>query len=81
MAFGLAFAHIFTFQTAQLVLEATRGADEAFGDLSDPDWKWFGDTIGYLFVTTLVYAVGIALVTAGHAVQTRRARNFENVVA
>ncbi len=79
LAFGLAFAHVFTFQTAQLVLEATRGADEAFGDLSDPGWHWFGDTVGYFVFTTAIYAVGLALVTAGHAVRTRRARQLEEV--
>ena len=73
LAFGLAFTHMFTFQTAQLVLEATRGAEEAFGDLSDRNWNWFADTIGYLGVTTLIYAIGLALVAAGHAVRRRRA--------
>lgn len=79
VAFGLAFAHLFTFQTAQLVLEATRGSQAAFGDLSDADWDWFGDTIGYLGVTTIIYVVGIGLATAGHAVRVRRARNLETV--
>ncbi len=79
VAFGLAFAHMFTFQTAQLVLEATRGSEAAFGDLSASDWNWFGDTIGYLAVTTLVYVVGLALATAGHAVRLRRARGLAMV--
>ena len=79
LAFGLAFAHVFTFQTAQLVLEATRGSKEAFGDLSDPEWNWFGDTIGYLVFTTAIYAIGLGLVTAGHAVRIRRARALEDV--
>ncbi len=79
LAFGLAFAHVFTFQTAQLVLEATRGSEEAFGDLSDADWDWFGDTIGYFVFTTAIYAVGLALVAAGHAVRIRRARQLEQV--
>ena len=78
LAFGLAFAHVFTFQTAR-VLEATRGSEEAFGDLSDPDWDWFGDTIGYLVFTTAIYAVGLALVAAGHTVRIRRARQREEV--
>ncbi len=79
LTFGLAFAHLFTFQTAQLVLEATRGSEEAFGDLADPDWDWFGDTIGYLVFTTAIYAVGLALVAAGHAVRIRRARRQGDV--
>lgn len=79
VAFGLAFAHLFTFQTAQLVLEATRGSREAFGDISSPDWSWFGDTIGYLVFATVIYAVGFALATAGHAVRVRRARSLESV--
>ena len=81
LAFGLAFAHLFTFQTAQLVLEATRGSEDAFGDLSDPDWDWFGDTIGYLVFTTVIYAAGLALVAAGGAVRVRRARRLEDVSA
>lgn len=81
VAFGLAFAHLFTFQTAQLALEATRGSEDAFGNLSDPDWDWFGDTIGYLVFTTVIYAVGLALVTAGRAVRVHRARGLDNVSA
>ncbi len=79
LVFGLAFAHVFTFQTAQLVLEATRGSEEAFGDLSDRDWNWFGDTIGYFVLTTAIYAIGLALVAAGHAVRIRRAGRLEDV--
>ena len=79
LAFGLAFSYVFTFQTAQLILEATRGSEEAFGDLSDPGWDWFGDTIGYFVFTTAIYAVGLALVTAGHTVRIRRARHLEEV--
>ncbi len=79
LAFGLAFAHLFTFQTAQLVLEATRGSKDAFGDLSSPDWNWFGDTIGYLVFTSVVYAVGLALVAGGHALRMRRAQRHHAV--
>lgn len=77
LAFGLAFAHLFTFQTAQLVLEATRGSKDAFGDLNDPDWNWFGDTIGYLAISTLIYVIGLTLVVGGHAVAKRRASRKE----
>jgi len=56
------------------VLEATRGSSEAFGDLSDADWNWFSDTVGYLAFSTVVYAVGLALVAAGHTVRIRRAQ-------
>jgi len=79
LVFGLAFAHLFTFQTAQLVLEATRGSEDAFGDVSDPDWNWFGDTIGYLTFTTVIYGLGLALVAGGHVVRQRRARLLEDV--
>lgn len=47
LVFGLAFAHLFSFQTAQLVLEATRGSQDAFGDVNDAHWDWFGDTIAH----------------------------------
>lgn len=79
VAFGLAFSYMFTFQTAQLVLEATRGSTEAFGDLSDPNWDWFGETIGYLVVATIIFAIGMALATAGHAIRVRRARSLESI--
>ena len=59
LAFGLAFAHVFTFQTAQLVLEATRGSTRAFGNLSSPDWDW-RDTFSYLGFTTTIYVIGPA---------------------
>lgn len=81
LTFGLVFAHLFTFQTAQLVLEATRGSDDAFGNLQAEDWSWFEDTIGYLVVTTVVYAVGLILVTAGHGLAQRRARRLHDVGA
>lgn len=66
-AFALAFAHVFTFQTAQLVLEATRGSQDAFGDVRGAEWNWFGDTVGYL-VTTLARTSAYALLRPATAV-------------
>jgi hypothetical protein len=80
LAYGLAFAHVFTFQTAQLVLEATRGSDDAFGDLSSEDWNWFGDTIGDFTFTTAIYLIGLGLVFAGIRLRTRRERTRAAVV-
>lgn len=81
LAFGLAFAHLFTFQTAQLVLEATRGSTEAFGDLSSEDWQWFGDTVGYLAFASVVYVIGLGLVLAGARLRSRRERARTAVTA
>lgn len=47
------------------MLEATRGSTEVFGDLSSDDWHWFGDTVGHLVFTSVVYVIGLGLVLAG----------------
>ena len=74
VAYGLAFAHLFTFQTAQLVMEWVRGSTDAFGDVDSADWNWLGDTWGYLAFTTVVYAVGFVLVALGQRLRARRDR-------
>jgi hypothetical protein len=65
LAYGLAFAHVFTFQTLALLLEWGAGSDEAFArDGTAP--------VDYLVVTTAIYAVGFGLVTLGHWLRARR---------
>lgn len=72
LAFGLAFAHIYTFQTASLVMEWVNGADAAFPQ-SDAT-ALLGGTLGYFAFTTVVYAAGFALVTAGQRLRARSER-------
>jgi hypothetical protein len=72
VAYGLAFAHVYTWQTAALLMEWTKGGYAAF-----PESAGTGDSIstmpwGYLSFTTLVYAVGFGLVALGHWLRARR---------
>lgn len=71
-AFGLAFAHVYTFQTANLVMEWVNGADAAFP--RTPSRELLDGTLGYFAFTTAVYAVGLALVALGNHLRTRRER-------
>lgn len=66
VAYGLAFAHLYTFQSLSLLLEWRAGSEAAFGRN--------GDASGYLLVTTAIYAVGFGLVTLGAWLRTRRTR-------
>jgi hypothetical protein len=70
LAYGLAMAQVFTFQTAVLVMEWVNGADAAFPRTSSTavlDGAW-----GYLAVTSLVYAAGLGLVALGQRLRSRR---------
>lgn len=73
LAYGLAMAHLYTFQTATLVLEWVDGSEAAFQG-SDLAGTW-----GYLATTTLVYAVGLGLVVLGQRLRSRRDRRRESV--
>lgn len=66
VAYGLAFAHVFTFQTLSLLLDWSAGSDAAFGRDGGPPF-------GYLVVTTAIYAAGFGLVTLGAWLRSRRA--------
>ena len=72
VAYGLAFAHVFTFQTLSLLLAWGAGSDAAF----DRDG---GAPLDYLLVTTAVYAAGFGLVTLGSWLRTRRAGRVTGV--
>ncbi len=72
VAYGLAFAHVFTFQTLALLLEWGAGSDAAF----DRDG---GAPVGYLVVTTAIYAAGFGLVTLGARLRARRAGRVAGV--
>lgn len=64
VAYGLAFAHVYTFQTASLLIEWSNGERAAFAADGTP---W-----GYLAFTTVIYAAGFGLVTLGHWLRSRR---------
>jgi len=70
LVFGLLMAHLYTFQTAVLVMEWVNGADAAFAQTpSDAllDVAW-----GYLVMTSLIHAAGLGLVALGQRLRARR---------
>ncbi len=73
VAYGLAFAHLYTWQTATLLMEWTKGSTAAFGADAGTPGSFDTAPWGYLTFTTLIYAVGFGLVTLGHWLRTRRA--------
>ena len=66
LAYGLAVAHLFTFQTAVLVMNWAQGDRTAFTGTDD------ASTLPYLVVTTLIQAAGFGLVAAGQRLRARR---------
>lgn len=72
LTYASAFAHVYTFQTANLVMEWVNGADAAFPQ--DDSTQLLGGTVGYFSFTTLVLAIGAGLLTAGHGLRVRRDR-------
>ncbi|WP_433464116.1 hypothetical protein [Spirillospora sp. CA-128828] len=70
LVYGLAFAHVYTFQTAILVMEWHNGSTAAFKDSRST--ALLGDTLGYFVFTTIIYAAGFGLVTLGHWLRSRR---------
>lgn len=65
LAYGLAFAHLYVFQTLSLLLASQAGGSEAFPRDGSTPWD-------YLVVTTAVYAAGFGLVTLGTRLRARR---------
>ncbi len=74
LTYAILFAQVFTFQTATLLMEWTRGSTAAFP--ADPD---FGSSFGYLTFTSTIYAVGFGLITLAHWLRNRR-RTSTNAV-
>ncbi|MFI7067006.1 hypothetical protein ACIBL3_38820 [Kribbella sp. NPDC050124] len=70
LVFAIAFSHVYTFQTADLVMEWVNGSTKAF-PATDSN-QLVGDTLGYFTFTTMIYAVGFGLVTLGHWLRNRR---------
>lgn len=67
LAYAIAFGHVYTFQTANLLMEWTNGSTEAFP--ADPS---LSGTIEYFGFTTVIYAAGFGLVTLGQWLRNRR---------
>ncbi len=70
LVFAIAFGHVYTFQTANLVMEWVNGSTAAF-PASQSDQLLDG-TLGYFAFTAAVYAAGFGLVTLGHWLRSRR---------
>jgi hypothetical protein len=68
VAYGLAFAHVFTLQTAVLVMDWANGGASTFPH-SD---NMLTASVSYLVVTTAIYAAGFGLVAVGHLLRQRR---------
>jgi predicted Na+-dependent transporter len=62
-------AFVFTFQTANLVMDWANGSTEAFG--SFPDYS-MGDFWAYGIINLAIYGVGLGLVTLGYRIRTKR---------
>ena len=62
-------AFVFTFQTANLVMDWANGSTEAFG--SFPDYS-MGDLWAYGIINLAIYGVGLGLVTLGYRIRTKR---------
>jgi hypothetical protein len=70
VAYGLAFAHVYTFQTANLVMEWTNGSTTAFPAARSQEL--LDGTLSYFAFTSVIYAAGFGLVTLGHWLRNRR---------
>lgn len=77
LAYIAAFAHVYTFQTANLVMEWVNGSGAAFP--LDTSQALLGGTLSYFAVTSVIYVVGLLLVMAGHRLRVRRARRQQGV--
>ena len=71
VAYGLAFAHVYTFQTAVLLMAWSE----------DPAGDGMSDSVEYLMVTTAIYAAGFGLVTLGGWLRARRDRHGPRAAA
>jgi hypothetical protein len=70
LAYAVAFGHVYTFQTANLVMEWVNGSTAAFP--ANTSNQLLDGTLGYFAFTTVVYAVGFGLVALGHWLRNRR---------
>jgi hypothetical protein len=70
LVYAIAFSHVYTFQTANLVMEWTNGATAAFPASNSK--QLLDGTLGYFTFTTMIYAVGFGLIALGHWWRNRR---------
>ncbi len=77
LAYAIAFGQIYTFQTANLLIEWVNGSSEAF---PHDKTAGIGDTLPYLIVNSAIYAAGFGLVTLGHWLRNRRRTSAANEV-
>jgi uncharacterized membrane protein len=75
LTYAILFAQVFTFQTANLVMEWVKGSTEAF-----PSDAELSDKLEYLVVTSTIYAVGFGLITLGHWLRNRRRAQADAVL-
>jgi hypothetical protein len=68
LVYGLLMSHVFTFQTANLLMEWVDGSTTAF---PRDGGTTLADTWPYLLVTSLVYAAGLGLVALGRWLRAR----------
>lgn len=78
LAYAVAFGQVYTFQTANLVMEWTNGATAAFP--RNGSTEMLDGTLGYFAFTSVIYAVGFGLVTLGHWLRNRRRTATRNEV-
>lgn len=69
LVYAILFAQVYTFQTANLVMEWAKGSTEAFP--AEPANNLTG-SLGYLIFTSTIYAVGFGLITVAHWLRNRR---------
>lgn len=77
LAYVAAFAHVYTFQTANLVMEWVNGSGAAFP--LDSSQALLGGTLSYFAFTSVIYVVGFLLVLAGQRLRVRHARRQQSV--
>ncbi len=75
LTYAVAFAQLYTFQTAVLVMEWSNGATAAFP--RDGSQQVLDGALGYLAFTSVIYAAGFGLVTLGHWLRNRRRAGHE----
>jgi hypothetical protein len=69
LTYAILFAQVYTFQTANLVMEWAKGSTAAFP--AEPANNLTGSLV-YLTFTSTIYAVGFGLITLGHWLRNRR---------
>jgi hypothetical protein len=70
LVYAIAFSHVYTFQTANLVMEWANGSTAAFP--ASTSRELLDGTLSYFAFTTAVYAVGFGLIALGHWLRNRR---------